>query len=61
MTRRLLRSKDGMIGGVCSGIAKHLYIDPTIVRLIFLLGTFFTIFPFILTYIILWIIVPVEN
>ncbi len=32
--KRLVKGKDKMISGVCSGIADYLGIDPTIVRLI---------------------------
>ncbi|MBP7355911.1 MAG: PspC domain-containing protein, partial [Longilinea sp.] len=50
---------DQMIGGVCSGLGSYLTIDPTLVRLIFVL-----LFLFggngLLIYIILWIIVPIE-
>ena len=58
--RRLYRSRaDQMIGGVCSGLGSYLTIDPTLVRLIFVL-----LFLFggngLLVYIILWIIVPIE-
>ena len=37
--RRLYRSTDDrMIAGVCSGLAEYIDIDPTIVRLLFVLG-----------------------
>ena len=59
-TKRLYRSrKDRMIGGVCSGLAEYLSIDPTLVRLLFVLGliavggTFWA-------YIIMMIVVPEE-
>lgn len=36
--KRLVRNtNDEMIGGVCSGIAHYLNIDPVIVRLVFVL------------------------
>lgn len=31
--KRLRRSRDGMICGVCGGIAEYFAIDPTLVRL----------------------------
>ena len=37
--KRLYRSRnDRMIAGVCAGLADYLDIDPTIVRLMFVLG-----------------------
>ena len=37
--RRLDRSTDDrMIAGVCAGLAEYIDIDPTIVRLLFVLG-----------------------
>ncbi len=37
--KRLYRSRnERMIAGVCAGLAEYLDIDPTIVRLLFVLG-----------------------
>ena len=60
--KRLTRSrKDVMIAGVCGGIADYLVVDPTVVRLIFALASFFTVlFPGVLIYLIMWIVVPKE-
>lgn len=56
--RRLYRScKDKILGGVCGGIAEYLGIDPTIIRILWIIGTLAWGFG-ILLYIILWIIVP---
>ena len=52
---------DKILGGVCSGLAHRLNIDPTIVRVIFAivtLGGFGTGF---LLYILLWIILPKKG
>jgi len=39
--KRLYRSKDDrMIAGVCAGLASYIEIDPTIIRLLFVLGLF---------------------
>jgi phage shock protein C len=61
--RRLTRStNDRMLAGICGGLANYLEVDPTVVRLIFALATFFTVlFPGVLIYLIMWIIVPKEN
>ena len=50
-----------MLAGICGGLAAYLDIDPTIIRLLFVLATFFTLaFPGILIYLVMWIIVPEE-
>ncbi|MFZ6021558.1 MAG: PspC domain-containing protein, partial [Chloroflexota bacterium] len=37
-TKRLFRSRqERMLGGVCGGLAEYLGLDPTVVRLVFLL------------------------
>ena len=52
-------SHDRMIAGVCGGIANHFDLDPTLVRAGFvLLSIFSAVFPGLLVYIILAIIMP---
>ena len=60
MGNKMKRSKqDKVIAGVCGGIAEYLNIDPTIVRLGFVLATFFGgIGPF--AYIVAIVVMP-EN
>ncbi|WP_221406729.1 PspC domain-containing protein [Ekhidna lutea] len=59
MTKRLFRSNDRMLGGVCAGIAEYLGWDPTLVRVAYLiLSIVSAAFPGLLVYIILWIIMP---
>lgn len=60
MKKILTRKSDSVLGGVCSGLSDYTTVDVTLWRLLFVLGTIFTVFPFILTYIILWILVPLE-
>lgn len=59
----LLRSKDDrMIAGVCGGLAKWLGWDPTAVRALYVLVSFFSAaFPGILVYIILALVMPSEE
>ena len=60
-TRRLSRSKtDTMIGGVCGGLGAYFNIDPTLVRLAFVLLAVFG-GSGLLIYFIMWIIVPEEG
>jgi len=58
---RLLRShSDYMIGGVCGGLGKYFKIDPTLVRLAFVLLTLAG-GSGVLVYFILWIVIPRED
>ncbi|MBC7875087.1 MAG: PspC domain-containing protein [Ferruginibacter sp.] len=60
--RRLYRdSGDKMIGGVCSGIAYYLGIDPAIVRILFAIISFGGFGLGFLAYIILWIVLPPKD
>ena len=56
--KRLTRSSNRMIAGVCGGIAEYLGWDPTMVRVIYALLSVFTAFDGALVYIILWIVMP---
>ncbi len=61
MNKRLYRStKDRMIGGVAAGLAEYFQIDPTIVRVIFVV-TLFLGGSGVLAYLILWIVVPEDT
>ncbi len=56
--RRLYRDElNKMVGGVCKGIADYLDIDPTIVRVLFLVALIAK-GSGVLLYIILWIVLP---
>ncbi|MBW6489987.1 MAG: PspC domain-containing protein [Lentimicrobium sp.] len=58
---RLYRTVQGrVIGGVAGGLAEYFGIDPTIVRLIFVLLVIFG-GSGVLIYLILWIILPEKN
>ena len=56
--RKLMRSKNRMIAGVCSGIADYFGWDITLVRIIYVLLTFFTAFSGGIVYLILWLVMP---
>ncbi len=58
MTRKLERSNDRVLGGVCGGIAEYLDFDPVAVRLGYVALTLFTAFAGIPFYIVAWIIMP---
>ncbi len=52
---------DKILGGVCSGLAYYLRIDPTIVRILFAVITFGGFGLGFLLYIILWIVLPARG
>ena len=56
--KRLTRSFDRILGGVCGGIAEYFDVDPTLVRVGYVFLTFFTAFCGIIVYPVLWIIIP---
>ncbi len=50
-------TRDKWIGGVCGGLGHYFDIDPTIVRLIFLVA-FFGFGTGLLVYLVLWVVMP---
>lgn len=62
-SKKLYRSTNNkMLSGVCAGFADFIGIDPTIVRVIYALVSFFTGgFPGVIVYIMLAIIIPEDN
>lgn len=62
MENRLLRNEhDKVIAGVSSGLASYMQVDVTIIRLLFVLSTIFLVGTGILVYLVMWIVVPVNN
>jgi phage shock protein PspC (stress-responsive transcriptional regulator) len=62
-TNPLYRSREHrLIAGVCGGLAKWLGWDVTVVRVLYVIVSIFSVaFPGILAYIILWILMPEEK
>jgi phage shock protein PspC (stress-responsive transcriptional regulator) len=57
--KTLYRSKSNrMIAGVCAGLGDYLNIDPTIIRLLFVLGFFTFNGAMLLVYLIIAIVTP---
>ena len=58
--RRLTRSnRNKMIAGVCGGLAEYLRMDPTVVRVLYILiSVVSAAFPGIVAYIILMVLMP---
>lgn len=59
MQKKLRRSSDQMIAGVCAGIAEYFDLDVTLVRVLYVILSVISVgFPGMLLYLILWIIMP---
>ena len=59
-THKLYRSRDKrMIACVCGGLGEYIGVDPTIVRLLFVLGLFLGTLTF-WVYVVMMLVVPEE-
>lgn len=56
---RLYRTRDGMIAGVCGGLARFFGLDPSLVRIATVILILFGGLS-LWAYIILWLIIPKE-
>jgi len=55
--RRSRRNR--MIAGVCGGLAEWLGWDPTLVRVLYVVGSILSVaFPGLLVYVVLWLVMP---
>ena len=60
--RKIVRSNDQVIAGVCAGIAEYFGWDIALVRILYLvLSIVSAAFPGLIVYIILWIVMPEKN
>jgi phage shock protein PspC (stress-responsive transcriptional regulator) len=60
--KKLTRSTNKMLAGVCGGIAEFFDIDPTLIRVCYAaLSVFSAAFPGLILYIILMLIMPVKD
>ncbi len=58
--RKLYRSQhDRMIGGVCGGLGEYLQVDPTLIRILFVVAALAG-GPGLLAYLLMLVIVPLE-
>lgn len=56
--KKLYKSRDKKISGVCAGIAEYFGIDPTLIRLLWAVVTLFTVGTGVLAYIICAFVMP---
>ena len=60
--KRLYRSQDDrMIAGVCGGLGDYFDIDPTLIRLLFVIGAIASVSGLFWAYLIMMILVPEET
>ena len=62
-SRKLMRSRTyKVIAGVCGGIAEYLEVDPTVVRVLYVVATVLSgVLPGILAYVILTFLMPLPD
>lgn len=59
--KRLYRSQnERMLAGVLGGLAEYFNVDPTIIRLLFVLGLFMSVGALVAIYLIATIIIPLN-
>lgn len=60
VSRPLRRSKTNrVIAGVVGGLAEYFGVDPTLLRVVYVVGSIVSAaFPGILVYILLWLLIP---
>ncbi len=63
MKKRLVRSRaQRMLAGVCGGIAEYLDVDPTVVRVLYIIiSVLSAAFPGLIIYLILVFVMPSED
>jgi phage shock protein C len=62
--KKLTRSADNRwVAGVCGGLGEHFNIDPTLIRVIFVLASLLlgVVVGGMILYAILWVIMPAED
>ena len=60
--KKLYRSSNRIVAGVCGGIAEYFDVDPTVIRVVYLILSLFSAgFPGLLLYIILMVLIPNYN
>jgi len=58
--KNLYRANSSTVSGVCKGLSKYFIVDESLIRIIFV-ALIFTPFPIIITYLFMWMIIPLEG
>lgn len=56
--KRLVRSQDRMIGGVCAGVADYLRVDVTLVRVVTVVAAVLGLGSVVVAYLLAWVLMP---
>lgn len=57
--KKLHRSSNRILAGVCGGVAEYFGVDPTVIRIAYVVLSLFTVaFPGLLLYIIMMVLMP---
>jgi phage shock protein C len=60
--KKLYRSSNRILAGVCGGIAEYFDVDPTLIRVVYVFLSIFSVgFLGLLLYIILMVLIPNYN
>lgn len=60
-TKKLTRSRDSVIAGIAGGVANYIGANPRNVRIIFVIVLAFTTGFFVIPYLLLWLLLPLEQ
>lgn len=58
MKKMYLSDTDKKIAGVCGGLGEYFDKDPTIFRILFILGTLISFGVGVIAYLLMWLIIP---
>ena len=58
MKKLYLSETDRKLGGVCGGIGEYLGVDPTVIRIIYIVVTLLSAGIGVFAYILMWLVVP---
>lgn len=59
MEKKLMKSNDKKLSGVCAGIAEYFDVDPTLIRAVYACLTVFSLgFPGLVLYFVLALVMP---
>ena len=62
VSKRLRRSRrQRWIAGVCGGLAERYGWRPSVVRLLFVIGSLVPVLPGFVVYLVLWLVIPSEE
>lgn len=60
--KRLYRdNKEKLLGGVCAGLAHYFNVDPTIMRLLYIMLVIITGGVAVFAYLVMWVITPQKT